>query len=173
MVYSILFKDEDSGQAVGEAHVALVGPEDGGGVVVAGHAYRSMWMGRKFWSRFRGRPVGGCLRCRKKRPLEKIYEQIEEELRNQYALGYTPDKDTGGGCPQDSCGGEGEGFGGAGAGWVLLEVSSRRRRVGLSTRGFASDRREILPRLRKRQPRRSGIEKQKRRIASLGMTSLR
>ena len=27
-----------------------------------------------------------------KMPLDKIYDQIEEELRNQYNLGYTPDK---------------------------------------------------------------------------------
>jgi hypothetical protein len=27
--------------------------------------------------------------------MEDIYRQIQEELRNQYSLGYTPDKDTG------------------------------------------------------------------------------
>src|SRR5207249_845253 len=31
-----------------------------------------------------------------KLPLDKIYDQIEEELRNQYNLGYTPDKPGGG-----------------------------------------------------------------------------
>jgi hypothetical protein len=25
-------------------------------------------------------------------PLDKIYDQIEEELRNQYSLGYTPER---------------------------------------------------------------------------------
>jgi hypothetical protein len=30
-------------------------------------------------------------------PIEKIYEQIEEELRSQYSLGYTPDKSEGSG----------------------------------------------------------------------------
>ena len=29
-------------------------------------------------------------------PLDKIYDQIEEELRNQYSLGYTPDQSSGG-----------------------------------------------------------------------------
>jgi VWFA-related protein len=34
----------------------------------------------------------------KKQPLEQIYSQIQEELRNQYSLGYTPDRaDTGAG----------------------------------------------------------------------------
>jgi len=28
--------------------------------------------------------------------LDKIYYQIEEELRNQYSLGYTPDRSGGG-----------------------------------------------------------------------------
>ena len=29
-------------------------------------------------------------------PLDKIYDQIEEELRNQYSLGYTADQSSGG-----------------------------------------------------------------------------
>jgi hypothetical protein len=29
--------------------------------------------------------------------VDKIYAEIEEELRNQYSIGYTPDKDTGAG----------------------------------------------------------------------------
>ena len=28
----------------------------------------------------------------KKEPIDQIYTEIDEELRNQYALGYTPDK---------------------------------------------------------------------------------
>jgi hypothetical protein len=31
----------------------------------------------------------------KKQTVDKIYAAIEEQLRNQYSLGYTPDKDTG------------------------------------------------------------------------------
>jgi VWFA-related protein len=30
----------------------------------------------------------------KKQPIEQIYAQIEEELRNQYSLGYTPGADS-------------------------------------------------------------------------------
>ena len=29
----------------------------------------------------------------KKLPIDQIYTQIEQELRNQYSLGYTPSKD--------------------------------------------------------------------------------
>jgi VWFA-related protein len=28
----------------------------------------------------------------KKQPIEQIYDRIQEELRNQYSLGYTPDR---------------------------------------------------------------------------------
>ena len=28
----------------------------------------------------------------KKQPIEKVYSAIEEDLRNQYSLGYTPDR---------------------------------------------------------------------------------
>jgi len=31
-----------------------------------------------------------------KMPLDKIYDRIEEDLRNQYNLGYTPDPPSGG-----------------------------------------------------------------------------
>ena len=29
----------------------------------------------------------------KKEPLEKVYEEIEEDLRHQYSLGYSPDRE--------------------------------------------------------------------------------
>ena len=39
------------------------------------------------------RETGGRLfEVSKKEPVEQIYSQIEEELRNQYNLGYTPDR---------------------------------------------------------------------------------
>jgi VWFA-related protein len=35
---------------------------------------------------------GRMFEVSKKEPVEQIYSQIEEELRNQYSLGYTPDR---------------------------------------------------------------------------------
>ena len=35
---------------------------------------------------------GGFFEVSKKLPIDQIYDRIEEELRNQYSLGYTPDK---------------------------------------------------------------------------------
>ncbi len=35
---------------------------------------------------------GSFFEVSKKQPIEQIYSRLEEELRNQYSLGYTPDK---------------------------------------------------------------------------------
>ena len=35
---------------------------------------------------------GGFFETSKKQPLDQIYSSIQEELRNQYNLGFTPDK---------------------------------------------------------------------------------
>ena len=40
---------------------------------------------------------GRLFEVSKKETVEKIYAQIEEELRSQYSLGYTPDKNNGAG----------------------------------------------------------------------------
>ena len=44
--------------------------------------------------------TGGGFFEKKKQSLDDIYRQIQEELRNQYSLGYTPDKDSGSGFHQ-------------------------------------------------------------------------
>lgn len=90
VVYSILFKDDEEGF-------------DRGGFGRGGYGGG---MGRHRGSRFpqESRPdgkkileqiskqTGGRLfEVSKKQPIEKIYEAIEEDLRNQYNLGYTPD----------------------------------------------------------------------------------
>jgi VWFA-related protein len=57
-------------------------------------------MGGRGGSRTDGKPIlerlsretgGGFFEVSKKLPIEKIYDQIEEELRNQYSIGYTSD----------------------------------------------------------------------------------
>ena len=51
--------------------------------------------GKKIMERLARETGGGFFEISKKQPIEKIYDQIQEELRNQYSLGYTPDTDAG------------------------------------------------------------------------------
>ena len=48
--------------------------------------------GKKILERISKETGGRFFEVFKKRPLEQIYDQIQEELRNQYSLGYTPDR---------------------------------------------------------------------------------
>jgi VWFA-related protein len=48
--------------------------------------------GKKILQRISKETGGTFFEVTKKLTLDKIYEQIEEELRSQYNLGYTPDK---------------------------------------------------------------------------------
>ena len=48
--------------------------------------------GKKVLQRISKETGGSFFEVSKKLPIDKIYEQIEEELRSQYNLGYTPDK---------------------------------------------------------------------------------
>ena len=52
--------------------------------------------GKKILERISQETGGGYFEVSNKMPLDKIYDQIEEELRNQYSLGYTPDNPGGG-----------------------------------------------------------------------------
>ena len=52
--------------------------------------------GKKILERISQETGGGYFEVSGKMPLDKIYDQIEEELRNQYSLGYTPDQSSGG-----------------------------------------------------------------------------
>jgi VWFA-related protein len=48
--------------------------------------------GKKVLERISKETGGQLFEVKKKLPIEQIYAQIEEELRNQYSLGYTPDR---------------------------------------------------------------------------------
>ena len=48
--------------------------------------------GKTVLNRFAKETGAGYFEPTRKLPIEAIYSQIEEELRNQYNLGYTPDK---------------------------------------------------------------------------------
>jgi len=47
--------------------------------------------GKKIMERLAKETGGGFFEVSKKQPIEKMYDQIQEELRSQYSLGYTPD----------------------------------------------------------------------------------
>jgi VWFA-related protein len=48
--------------------------------------------GKKIMERLAKETGGGFFEISKKQPIDKIFEQIQEELRNQYSLGYTSDR---------------------------------------------------------------------------------
>ena len=53
--------------------------------------------GKKILERISKETGGRVFEVTKKETVDKIYADIEEELRSQYSLGYTPDKNTGAG----------------------------------------------------------------------------
>lgn len=50
--------------------------------------------GKKILEQISKQTGGRLFEVSKKQPIDGIYAQIEEELRNQYSLGYTPDRGT-------------------------------------------------------------------------------
>jgi VWFA-related protein len=96
LVYSILFASE---QPYGGGY---------GGRGMGGMGRRGGWPGRypqqerpdgkKILDQISKQTGGRLFEVSKKLPIEQIYAQIQDELRNQYSLGYTPDRaDTGAG----------------------------------------------------------------------------
>ena len=100
LVYSIRFADESSRSPVG-----FGGPGFGRGGRRGGGGgrfpqpqtqRREPVDGKKILERISQETGGGYFEVSNKMPLDKIYDQIEEELRNQYSLGYTPGQSGGG-----------------------------------------------------------------------------
>jgi VWFA-related protein len=93
VVYSILFKD-DEGNDGGHGGFSM-GPYGGGGRRGGGRPQEERPDGKKVLQEMCKQTGGRLFEVSKKETVEKIYAEIEEELRNQYSLGYTPDKNTG------------------------------------------------------------------------------
>lgn len=103
LVYSILFADKEAygggrpggfgGPGMGRRGGMGGGGMGGGrrGPVGANSAND----GKKVLQRIAHETGGGFFEISDKHPLEKAYAQIEEELRNQYSLGYTSDSTAG------------------------------------------------------------------------------
>ncbi|HEY6308013.1 MAG TPA: VWA domain-containing protein [Candidatus Angelobacter sp.] len=94
MIYSILFKDEQERPfgggfgGYGGHHGGMGGPGGRHG----GYPQESRPDGKKILEQLSRETGGRLFEVSSKQPVEKIYAQIEEELRNQYSLGYTPDR---------------------------------------------------------------------------------
>ena len=94
-VYSILFADEDAYGPGGRGGYGGHGGYGGGGMGRGGpgrYPQQDHPDGKKVLERISKETGGQLFEVKKKLPIEQIYAQIEEELRNQYSLGYTPDR---------------------------------------------------------------------------------
>ncbi len=97
LVYAILFADKDAynnGRPMG----GFGGPGMGrrGGMGRGGPPTSANRPdGKKVLQRIALETGGGFFEVSDKHPIEKVYSQIEEELRNQYSVGYTSDSQNG------------------------------------------------------------------------------
>jgi VWFA-related protein len=94
-VYSILFADEDAYGSGGRGGYGGHGGYGGGGMGRGGpgrYPQQQRPDGKKVLERISKETGGQLFEVKKKLSIEQIYAQIEEELRNQYSLGYTPDR---------------------------------------------------------------------------------
>ena len=95
VVYSILFADKEGYGHFGPGGMGPYGGPGGhGGYGGHGGGYppHEQVDGKKILDRISKETGGRLFEVSKKEPIDKIYAQIEEELRNQYSLGYTPAK---------------------------------------------------------------------------------
>ncbi len=94
LVYSILFKDEQEHNSSGGFGMPGMG---GGGMGRHGGGGQRFPQeeradGKKILERISRETGARLFEVSKKQPIEQIYSTIEDELRNQYSAGYTPDK---------------------------------------------------------------------------------
>jgi VWFA-related protein len=96
IVYSVLFKDEEEyGNHGGFGFPGMGGPGMGGGRHGGGgrrEPEEERPDGKKILTRISKETGGRMFEVSKKQPIDQIYSSIQEELRNQYNLGFTPDK---------------------------------------------------------------------------------
>jgi len=91
VIYSVLYKDEDSYAYPGGMMGSRGGGRRGGGYP----QQQQRPDGKKVLQQISKETGGRLFEVSKKETVDKIYSEIDEELRSQYSLGYTPDKDTG------------------------------------------------------------------------------
>jgi VWFA-related protein len=95
IVYSILFKGEQPSSPRGGFGDGPWGGHRGGGGRRYPQQQEQRPDGKKVLDRISRETGGRLFEVSKKHPIEEIYSDIAEELRNQYILGYTPVPDAG------------------------------------------------------------------------------
>jgi VWFA-related protein len=93
LVYSILFADEEGPPMMGPGY----GRRRGLGSPMPRYPQSNLPDGKKVLERIAKETGGGFFQVSKKETIDKVYARIQEELRNQYSLGYTSDQPTGSG----------------------------------------------------------------------------
>jgi VWFA-related protein len=88
VVYAILFKDDQEHSDRGGFSVG----QRGGGRRGGRYPQEERPDGKKVLQQISKATAGRLYEVSKKETVEKIYSEIEEELRNQYSLAYTPEK---------------------------------------------------------------------------------
>jgi VWFA-related protein len=93
LAYSILFADRQAYAPMG-GYGPHTGGRDphGGGPMRYPFPQQTLPDGKKVLERLSRETGGGFFEVSEKQPIDQIYERIQEELRNQYSLGYTPDR---------------------------------------------------------------------------------
>jgi VWFA-related protein len=94
IVYSIYFADEDEGSGFGGRPGFGMGGHGGYGGHGGGRPRQEEQRpdGKKILEQISEETGGRFFKASKKDALDKIYAQIDEDLRHQYSLAYTPDK---------------------------------------------------------------------------------
>jgi VWFA-related protein len=98
LCYAIRFADESANQNPlgGFGRGGGMGGHRGGGGGRPPMSQQTHGNGKKVLEQIAHETGGGYYEGGKKQSLDDIYRQIQEELRNQYSLGFTPDKNAGG-----------------------------------------------------------------------------
>ena len=104
LAYSVRIADDESshgfgGPGMGGRHGGWGGGGMGGGGGRGGRGGQSESRpdGKKTLQQISRETGGSYFEVSKKKTVDQMYTEIEEELRNQYSLGYTSDQSTGGG----------------------------------------------------------------------------
>jgi VWFA-related protein len=96
LVYSILFADEEQYPMTSPGYGGY-GRRRGMGGPMPRYPQSNLPDGKKVLERIAKETGGGFYQVSKKETIDKIYAHIQEELRNQYSLGYTSDQPNGSG----------------------------------------------------------------------------
>ncbi|HML15810.1 MAG TPA: VWA domain-containing protein [Bryobacteraceae bacterium] len=88
LVYAIHFGEEES-------YPPMMGRGMGRHGGMGRYPQQNRVDGKKILERMTQETGGGYFEGNKKQTIDQVYAQIQDELRSQYSLGYTPDKDAG------------------------------------------------------------------------------